>query len=197
MNKWKISDFVLIGLLAAIDAAENTDKQIILVGQKQPEQENVTTDDLYTWGVLGTIKKKLQLPNGAVRLLVEGLERVHVLHAAEVNENEQDFFVGEVEVVPADDAVDAEAEGLRRLLLDAFEQWVLLTKKVNPDTVQSLKSRADVSKVPDIIVGYLPLALNEKEELLETAPLKQRLRKLYEILVREQEIAEVAKNISD
>ncbi|WP_304271486.1 endopeptidase La [Phascolarctobacterium succinatutens] len=183
--------------MAAIDAAELTDKQIILVGQKQPEQENVTADDLYTWGVLATIKQKLQLPNGAVRLLVEGLERVHVLHAAEVNDNERDFFVGEVEIVPADDAVDAEAEGLRRLLLDAFEQWTLLTKKVNPDTVQSLKSRADASKVPDIIVGYLPLSLTEKEELLEMAPLKLRLRKLYEILVREQEIADVAKNISE
>lgn len=183
--------------MAAIDAAELTDKQIILVGQKQAEQEDVTAADLYEWGVLATIKQKLQLPNGAVRLLVEGLERVHVLHAAEVHENEQDFFVGEVEVVPAVDAVDAEAEGLRRLLLDAFEQWVLLTKKVNPDTVQSLKSRADASKVPDIIVGYLPLSLTEKEELLEMAPLKLRLRKLYEILVREQEIADVAKNISE
>jgi ATP-dependent Lon protease len=183
--------------IAAIDAAEATDKQIILVGQKQPEQENVAADDLYEWGVLATIKQRLQLPNGAVRLLVEGLERVHVLNAVEVHENEQEFFVGEVEVVPADDAVDAEAEGLRRLLLDAFEQWVLLTKKVNPDTVQSLKSRADVSKVPDIIVGYLPLSLTEKEELLEMAPLKLRLRKLYEILVREQEIADVAKNISE
>lgn len=183
--------------IAAIDVAEATDKQIILVGQKQPEQENVAADDLYEWGVLANIKQKLQLPNGAVRLLVEGLERVHVLNAAEVHENEQDFFVGEVEVVPADDAVDAEAEGLRRLLLDAFEQWVLLTKKVNPDTVQSLKSRTDLSKVPDIIVGYLPLALTEKEELLEMAPLKLRLRKLYEILVREQEIADVAKNISE
>lgn len=183
--------------IAAIDAAELTDKQIILVGQKQAEQENVTAADLYEWGVLATIKQKLQLPNGAVRLLVEGLERVHVLNAVEVHENEQDFFVGEVEVVPADDAVDAEAEGLRRLLLDAFEQWVLLTKKVNPDTVQSLKSRTDLSKVPDIIVGYLPLSLTEKEELLEMAPLKLRLRKLYEILVREQEIADVAKNISE
>lgn len=183
--------------MAAIDAAELTDKQIILVGQKQPEQENVAADDLYEWGVLVTIKQRLQLPNGAVRLLVEGLERVHVLNAVEVHENEQDFFVGEVEVVPAVDAVDAEAEGLRRLLLDAFEQWTLLTKKVNPDTVQSLKSRADVSKVPDIIVGYLPLSLTEKEELLEMAPLKLRLRKLYEILVREQEIADVAKNISE
>lgn len=183
--------------IAAIDAAEATDKQIILVGQKQPEQENVAADDLYEWGVLANIKQKLQLPNGAVRLLVEGLERVHVLNAAEVYENEQEFFVGEVEVVPADDAVDAEAEGLRRLLLDAFEQWVLLTKKVNPDTVQSLKSRTDLSKVPDIIVGYLPLSLTEKEELLEMAPLKLRLRKLYEILVREQEIADVAKNISE
>lgn len=183
--------------MAAIDAAELTDKQIILVGQKQAEQEDVTAADLYEWGVLATIKQKLQLPNGAVRLLVEGLERVHVLHAAEVHENEQDFFVGEVEVVPADDAVDAEAEGLRSLLLDAFEQWTLLTKKVNPDTVQSLKSRTDLSKVSDIIVGYLPLSLTEKEELLEMAPLKLRLRKLYEILVREQEIADVAKNISE
>lgn len=183
--------------IAAIDAAEGTDKQIILVGQKQPEQENVAADDLYEWGVLANIKQRLQLPNGAVRLLVEGLERVHVLNAVEVHENEQDFFVGEVEVVPADDAVDAEAEGLRRLLLDVFEQWVLLTKKVNPDTVQSLKSRTDLSKVPDIIVGYLPLSLTEKEELLEMAPLKLRLRKLYEILVREQEIADVAKNISE
>lgn len=183
--------------MAAIDAAELTDKQIILVGQKQAEQEDVTAADLYEWGVLATIKQKLQLPNGAVRLLVEGLERVHVLHAAEVHENEQDFFVGEVEVVPADDAVDAEAEGLRRLLLDAFEQWTLLTKKVNPDTLQSLKSRTDLSKVSDIIVGYLPLSLTEKEELLEMAPLKLRLRKLYEILVREQEIADVAKNISE
>lgn len=183
--------------IAAIDAAEGTDKQIILVGQKQPEQENVAADELYEWGVLANIKQRLQLPNGAVRLLVEGLERVHVLNAVEVHENEQDFFVGEVEVVPADDAVDAEAEGLRRLLLDAFEQWVLLTKKVNPDTVQSLKSRTDLSKVPDIIVGYLPLSLTEKEELLEMAPLKLRLRKLYEILVREQEIADVAKNISE
>lgn len=183
--------------IAAIDVAEGTDKQIILVGQKQPEQENVAADDLYEWGVLANIKQRLQLPNGAVRLLVEGLERVHVLNAVEVHENEQDFFVGEVEVVPADDAVDAEAEGLRRLLLDAFEQWVLLTKKVNPDTVQALKSRTDLSKVPDIIVGYLPLSLTEKEELLEMAPLKLRLRKLYEILVREQEIADVAKNISE
>ena len=183
--------------IAAIDVAEGTDKQIILVGQKQPEHENVAADDLYEWGVLANIKQRLQLPNGAVRLLVEGLERVHVLNAVEVHENEQDFFVGEVEVVLADDAVDAEAEGLRRLLLDAFEQWVLLTKKVNPDTVQSLKSRTDLSKVPDIIVGYLPLSLTEKEELLEMAPLKLRLRKLYEILVREQEIADVAKNISE
>ena len=82
--------------IAAIDAAEATDKQIILVGQKQPEQENVAADDLYEWGVLANIKQKLQLPNGAVRLLVEGLERVHVLNAAEVHENEQEFFVGEV-----------------------------------------------------------------------------------------------------
>lgn len=183
--------------IAAVDAALNTDKQIILVGQKQVEQEDVTAGDLFGWGVLATVKQKLQLPNGTVRLLVEGLTRVRIVTAAEVHHDDSDFFVGQVEIVADADTEDNETEGLRRLLLDAFEGWVAVTKKVKPDAVQSFKADTDVSRVADMIIGYLPLALEEKEELLELADVKLRLHKLYEILVREQEIAHVAKNISE
>lgn len=183
--------------IAAVEAAMQQGEEILLVGQKQAEQESVTAADLYNWGVLAAIKQKLQLPNGAVRLLVEGLERIKLVNVTEVQQNDEDFFVGQAEVIPAQQDINAEIESLRRLLLEAFEQWVMVTRKVNPDTLQSFKERKDISRVADMIIGYLPLALAEKEVLLETADLEIRLKQLYEILVREQEIAELAKNISD
>lgn len=183
--------------IAAVEAAFNTDKQIILVGQKQMEQEDVTVSDLFGWGVLATVKQKLQLPNGAVRLLVEGMARVRIVDAAEVHHDDSDFFVGQVELVDDATAEDNEIESLRRLLLEAFEAWVTATKKVKPEAVQSFKSDTDISRVADMIIGYLPLSMEEKEALLELADVKERLHRLYEILVREQEIAHVAKNISE
>lgn len=183
--------------IAAVEAAMQQGEEILLVGQKQAEQESVAAADLYNWGVLAAIKQKLQLPNGAVRLLVEGLERIKLVNVTEVQQNDEDFFVGQAEVIPAQQDINAEIESLRRLLLEAFEQWVMVTRKVNPDTLQSFKERKDISRVADMIIGYLPLALAEKEVLLETADLEIRLKQLYEILVREQEIAELAKNISD
>lgn len=183
--------------IAAVEAAFNTDKQIILVGQKQMEQEDVTVSDLFGWGVLATVKQKLQLPNGAVRLLVEGMARVRIVDAAEVHHDDSDFFVGQVELVDGAAAEDNEIESLRRLLLEAFEAWVTATKKVKPEAVQSFKSDTDISRVADMIIGYLPLSMEEKEALLELADVKERLHRLYEILVREQEIAHVAKNISE
>lgn len=183
--------------IAAVEAAFNTDKQIILVGQKQMEQEDVTVSDLFGWGVLATVKQKLQLPNGAVRLLVEGMARVRIVDAAEVHHDDSDFFVGQVELVDGAAAEDNEIESLRRLLLESFEAWVTATKKVKPEAVQSFKSDTDISRVADMIIGYLPLSMEEKEALLELADVKERLHRLYEILVREQEIAHVAKNISE
>ncbi len=183
--------------IAAVEAALNTDKQIILVGQRDAEQENVTTADLFDWGVLATVKQELRLPNGALRLLIEGVTRVRLVDIADINHEGSEFFVAQAELLPEADEADNEAEGLRRLLLEAFERWVSVTKKVKPEAVQSLNSETNASRMADMLVGYLPLALAEKEQLLELADIKQRLHKLYEILVREEEIARVAKSISE
>ena len=89
-----------------------------------------------------------------------------------------------------------EAEALRRLLLEAFEQWVLLTKKINAEVIQAFKAQPDTGKVADMMCGYLPISLEEMEKTLETAVVNERLRYLFELLTREQEIASVAKSIS-
>lgn len=182
--------------IAAVDIAMETGKQILLVGQKDSAKEEIELDELYNFGILAEIKQQLQLPSGAVRVLVEGLERIQLTDITEVHQNEKDFLVGQYEVIESIAKNNAETIALRRLLLDAFEQWVIITKKVNPDTIEAFKAQADVGRVADMITGYLPISLAEKESLLETADVNERLRLLYEILTREQEIADVSKNIA-
>lgn len=182
--------------MAAVRAVMESDKRIILAAQKDAAQAEVTAADLYSWGVVAEIKQQLTLPSGAMRLLVEGLERVQLSNVAEVHQNDSDFFVGQGFIINsiAGDVTDETA--LRRLLLDAFENWVLVTKKINADVVQAFKAQPDTGRVADMMTGYLPISLEEKEQILETADINGRLRYLYEIMTREQEIAALAKNIS-
>lgn len=182
--------------MAAVRAVMESDKRIILSAQKDAAQAEVTAADLYSWGVVAEIKQQLTLPSGAMRLLVEGLERVQLSNVAEVHKNDSDFFVGQGFVINSIAGDVTEETALRRLLLDAFENWVLVTKKINVDVVQAFKAQPDTGRVADMMTGYLPISLEEKEQILETADINGRLRYLYEIMTREQEIAALAKNIS-
>jgi len=182
--------------MAAVRAVMEGDKRIILTAQKDAAQAEVTAADLYSWGVVAEIKQQLTLPSGAMRLLVEGLERVQLSNVAEVHQNDSDFFVGQGFVINSIAGDVTEETALRRLLLDAFENWVLVTKKINADVVQAFKAQPDTGRVADMMTGYLPISLEEKEQILETADINGRLRYLYEIMTREQEIAALAKNIS-
>ena len=181
--------------IAAVQAAAE-DKMILLVTQKNPLLNDITTDDLYQWATLAQVKQELQLPNGAMRILVEGTDRVQLTSATEVHHLGQDFLVGQGSIVASVYEESPESEALRRLLLDAFEQWVLLTQKVNPEAVRAFRAQKDSGRVADLVAGYLPVDVPEKERLLETLSVKVRLRSVYEILSREQKIAEVAKSIS-
>lgn len=182
--------------MAAVRAVMESDKRIILAAQKDAAQAEVTAADLYSWGVVAEIKQQLTLPSGAMRLLVEGLERVQLSNVAEVHQNDSDFFVGQGFIINSIAGDVTEETALRRLLLDAFENWVLVTKKINADVVQAFKAQPDTGRVADMMTGYLPISLEEKEQILETADINGRLRYLYEIMTREQEIAALAKNIS-
>lgn len=181
--------------VAAVQAA-GEDKQILLVSQKNPLRTDVSVEDIYATAVLGKIKQQLQLPNGATRILVEGLERVQLTNVTRVHHNEQDFLVAQGHIIASVYGDEEETEALRRLLLETFEQWVLLTQKVNPDAVQSFRAQTDGGKVADLIAGYLPVDVEQKQKLLETANVRDRVRLAYETLSRELKIAELSKNIS-
>ena len=181
--------------LNALEAAMADDNLIILVTQKNPEITDVTVDDMYPFGVLARIRQETKLPNGALRVLVEGLERVQLTMVTD-NGAEKSHFIGEGTVIDGAAEMDAETEALRRLLLEAFEQWMVQSKKVNPEALAGLKEQRDISRLSDTMVSYLSLNIGDKESLLETTNPKERLHALYELLRREVEISGLAKNIS-
>lgn len=182
--------------MAAVRAVMDVDKKIILAAQKDANRSDITTADIYGWGVVAEVKQQLQLPSGAMRILVEGAQRVQLSDVTEVHQNDSDFFIGQGSIMASYAGDPTEEEALRRLLLDAFEQWVLVTKKINAEVVQAFKSQPDTGRVADMMCGYLPISIEEKEKVLETTDVNVRLRYLYELLTREQEIAKVAKSIS-
>ena len=182
--------------MIAVREAMNTDKRIILAAQKDASRSEITAADICSWGVVAEVKQQLQLPNGAIRILVEGLQRVQLSEVTEVHQNDSDYFVGQGMLRASIAGDGTEEEALRRLLLEAFEQWVLVTKKINADVVQAFKAQPDTGRVADMMCGYLPISLEEKEKVLETFAVNERLRYLYGLLTREQEIAKVAKSIS-
>lgn len=178
----------------AIKAVMQNDKQILLVTQKDPSKAEIGLEDLYKVGVLANVKQQLTLPNGALRVLVEGLERVKLDRVEDVKNPAS--FIGYGEILDCHEEITPESEALRRLLIESFEQWVLVTKKVNGDVLQSFKTEPNNGRVADLITSYLNISQDEKQELLETVSVTERMKSVYEILVRELEIASVSKNIS-
>lgn len=182
--------------ISAVEEAELTDHKLFLTTQKDAAVTEITIDDLYTCGVIAEIKQKVKLPNGAIRILVEGLERVKYWSITE-SAGEKPYFQGHGEIVASvADSDDTETEALRRAVIDTFEQWAILTKKVNQELIESFKAIPDAGRAADMICGYLSVSLSEKQKLMEVFAVKERLQKLYEVLAKELEIATVEKNIA-
>lgn len=169
------------------NAVMGAEKKILLAAQKDASMTEITAADVYMFAVLAQIKQQVRLPNGAVRLLVEGLERVQLTDVTEVHYKDRDYFVGQGRIMSAAQDSSVETEALRRLLLEAFEKWALLTKKAGGEVVQALKEQSDAGRVADMMTGYLMLSLPEKQQLLETVDVQLRLHLLYEMMTREQE----------
>lgn len=188
-----------IGREKSIRAVENAaaaeGKKLLLSTQKDALLTDIGPQDLYDCGVLAEIKQLLKLPNGVVRILVEGLERVR-LEKITVTEGESSQFIADGEIIRAEVTVDAEVEALRRMLIDTFENWVLLTKKVSSEVLLAFKSQPDPGRVADMIAGYLSVSIEEKQQLLEAFDVKERMHSLYALLSKELEIAGLEKNIA-
>lgn len=179
----------------AVEAAMATDRQILLVSQKEAVTMEPGQQDLFKYGVIAEIKQMLKLPSGALRILVEGLARAKVETVVEAPAVDTYF---QANALPVDSIIsgDNEIEALRRMLIETFEQWIIASKKVNSEVLLTFKDQTDPGRVADMIAGYLSINVEEKELLLEAIDVKERMNKLYTYLCKELEIAGLEKNIS-
>lgn len=179
----------------AVEAAMTSDKQILMVSQKEAVTMEPGQKDLFKYGVIAEIKQLLKLPSGALRILVEGLARAKVETIIEAPAVDTYF---QANALPMDSVVseDNEVEALRRMLIETFEQWIIASKKVNSEVLLTFKDQTDPGRVADMIAGYLSINIEEKEQLLEAIDVKERMNKLYTYLCKELEIAGLEKNIS-
>ncbi|MDE2253851.1 MAG: endopeptidase La [Betaproteobacteria bacterium] len=177
--------------IKALESAMEAGKQIMLVAQKTAAKDEPKPEDLFEMGCMSTILQMLKLPDGTVKVLVEGVQRAK---ASQVEDN-GDFFVCEVELVEAPSEASAESEALRRAVVTQFDQYVKLNKKIPPEILTSISGIDDPGRLADTIAAHLPLKLEHKQMVLEFADIHARLENLLEQLEREVDILQVEKRI--
>jgi len=177
--------------IKALETAMEAGKGIVLVAQKSAAKDNPDRDDLYAIGSMANILQMLKLPDGTVKVLVEGVQRVNVLRVFDADSH----FDAEVEVVPAEDGTDAESEAMRRALIAQFDQYVKLNKKIPPEILTSVAGIDDAGRMVDTIAAHLPLKLEQKQEVLEIYGIRKRLEHLLGLLEAEIDILQVEKRI--
>ncbi len=177
--------------IQTLEAAMKRDSQIFLVAQKVAKMDDPDASDLYSIGTVGTIVQMLKLPDGTVRVMVEGKHRARVSHFT----NLDPFFEVEVEIIEEPGVDTVELSAIRRSLYSAFETYLDHARRIPKDMLKSLSSIESPSKMADTITLSLNLKLRERQELLETIDPRQRLERLYAILQREIEILQVEQRI--
>ncbi|MES9930593.1 MAG: LON peptidase substrate-binding domain-containing protein, partial [Candidatus Thiodiazotropha sp. 6PDIVS] len=161
--------------ILALDSAMQSNKQILLAAQKSADVDDPDVGDMYAIGTLANILQLLKLPDGTVKVLVEGGERARILEFVENDE----FFTARLETLP--DAIDLagkETEVLMRSATNLFDQYVKLNKKVPPEVLTSLSSIDDPSRLADTIAAHMSLKLDEKQHVLEMPNVRERLEHL-------------------
>ncbi len=178
--------------ISALEEAMNNDKGILLAAQRSAKTNEPTPDDIFEVGTIGTIIQLLRLPDGTVKVLVEGKKRARVKKYLP----RTDFFQVEVEEIPENIASSVEVEALLRSINTTFETYVKLNKKIPPDMLVHVSSIEDPARLADTIVAHLThLKLEDKQEILELEDPTQRLEKLYSLMQGEIEILQVEKKI--
>jgi ATP-dependent Lon protease len=177
--------------IRALEEVMRDDKQILLVAQKNAGQDDPGTDDIYRVGTVSSVLQLLKLPDGTVKVLVEGNAR------AEINSFSDNprFFQAHGSLLPEVDSDPRELEALARAVVSQFEQYVKLNKKVPPEVLVSLSQIDDPGKLADTVAAHLSLKISDKQELLETSSLVDRLERLYAFMESEISVLQVEKRI--
>jgi len=177
--------------ISAIEKANNGDKKILLVAQKTAGQDEPEIKDLYTIGTVASILQMLKLPDGTVKVLVEGLERANIKKFDDSGK----FWTADIELVKVREKKDKKTLAFMRSVFSQFEQYVKLNKKIPPEILTSLTSIIEPGRLADSIAANLTLKLSEKQKILETFDIKSRLELLLNIMESEIDILQVEKRI--
>lgn len=177
--------------IQALEKAMEDSKYVMLAAQKNAAKDDPTLEDLYQVGTIATVLQMLKLPDGTVKVLVEGTQRATLLQV----EDEQTLSLAKIEPIVQMVDEPVEAEAMRRALLNQFDQYVKLNKKIPPEVMTALAGVENAGRLADSIAAHLPLKLEQKQTILELVDLKARLEKLSTQLEAELDILQVEKRI--
>jgi ATP-dependent Lon protease len=175
----------------ALEDVMEDNRQVLLVTQKTAVQDDPTKKDLYSIGTIGSILQLLKLPDGTVKVLVEGVQRARILRYVE----NDSFFQAYAEVLVDRPSAEREVEALLRTVLSHFEQYVKLNKKIPPDVLVSISQVESAEKLADMVASHLSLKISEKQELLELDSVSKRLERLYSFMEGEIDVLQVERRI--
>jgi ATP-dependent Lon protease len=177
--------------IKALETAMEGGKSIVLVAQKSAAKDEPGPEDLYTVGSLASILQMLKLPDGTVKVLVEGGQRAKIDRIVDLKTH----YGADVTPVPPDAASDHEVEAMRRTMIQQFDQYVKLNKKIPPEILTSLAGIDEAGRLGDTIAAHLPLKLEQKQEVLEMFSVRERLEHLLKLVEGELDILQVEKRI--
>lgn len=177
--------------IEALERAMANDKQVLLVAQKSASEDDPGADDIYSVGTISTILQLLKLPDGTVKVLVEGGQRAKILQV----EDSENYFRASVETMTSEDIPQREAQLLVSSAMSQFEQYVNLSKKVPTEVMTALSGIDDPGRLADTVAANMSLELAQKQELLEMANIRQRLEHLLGLMESEIDLFQVEKRI--
>jgi ATP-dependent Lon protease len=177
--------------IQCLEVAMENNKQIFLVAQKDAGIDEPTTDDIYTTGTIATILQLLKLPDGTVKVLVEGIVRGHVQEYCQ----HEPFFKGHIQAMHDEPVEESDQEVLSRSAISQFEGYVKLNKKIPPEVLTSLTGIDEVARLADTMAAHMPLKLSEKQKVLEMSKVEERLEYLMALMEGEIDLLQVEKKI--
>jgi ATP-dependent Lon protease len=177
--------------IQALESAMEKDKEILLVAQKSAAEDDPSPEDVYNIGTVSTILQLLKLPDGTVKVLVEGVKRARIVHFVA----NDDYFSAQTVAIEEEDTDEREAEVLVRSLVTQFDQYVKLNKKVPPEILTSLSSIDDPSRLVDTIAAHMSLKIDEKQKILEIENLRERFEHMMAMMESEIDLLQVEKRI--
>ena len=177
--------------IKALEEVMREDKRIMLVAQKNAADDDPAVDTIYDVGTLAQVMQLLKLPDGTVKVLVEGIERAKV----ERFTDRTDFFEAEISLLPNIVKTDADADALARTALTQFESYVKLNKKVPQEVLATIGQITDHAKLADTIAAHLAVQIKDKQSLLETLSVEERFEKCFGLMEGEISVLQVEKRI--